>query len=365
MEDFKLHTPSGKPRSRTIPIEFDGCPGKHNAITDVDGVCVGYCTLISGQGPRIVGQGPVRTGVTAILPRPPSKLNMACNAGYFSFNGNGEMTGTHWIEESGSLQWPIVLTNTHSCGLAQEAVTKWVVQYYAEHAKDGVLPVAAETFDGELNDINGFHVTEEHVIGAIERARGGPIELGSIGGGTGMICYGFKGGNGSASRCVEVDSKTYTVGVFLQANFGRRKDLIIAGQPVGKSLGGNEIRSQAKGSVIAIVATDAPLLPHQLKRVSRRVVLGLGRTGTIGNDGSGDIVLSFSTVIPVAVNKMSIALSHLRNKALDPIFDAVVQATEEAVIDSMIANETMIGCDGITVEALDHRALQGLLYKAG
>ncbi len=365
MKDFKFYTPSGKSRSRTIPIEYEGTPGKNNAITDVDGVCVGYRTLISGQGPRIVGQGPVRTGVTAILPRPREKLYIPCNAGYFSFNGNGEMTGTHWIEESGVLQWPIALTNTHSCGLAQEAVTKWVVHHHTEHAAEGVLPVAAETFDGELNDINGFHVMEEHVFSAIESAKSGPIELGSVGGGTGMICYEFKGGNGSASRCVSIGDKTYTVGVFVQANFGRRKDLMIAGQPVGEHFGGSEIRSKPMGSVIAIVATDAPLLPHQLKRVSRRVVLGLGRTGTTGNDGSGDIVLSFSTTVPVAINKMSIALSHLRNRALDPIFDAVVHATEESVIDSMIANETMVGCDGTTVEALNHSKLKELLRRSG
>ena len=361
MIDYKLKTPSGKPRSRSIPINFSGTTGEANAITDVDGVSVGYRTLISGEGMRVVGQGPIRTGVTAILPRPLDALHTPCNAGFFSFNGNGEMTGTHWIEESGLLQWPIVLTNTHSCGVAQAAATKWVVRNYPEHATEGVLPVAAETFDGELNDINGFYVTDEHVISAIESATPGPIELGSVGGGTGMVCYDFKGGSGSASRKVEVGESTYTVGVFVQANFGRRKDLVIAGTPVGMDLKGGEVRSKGKGSVIAILATDAPLLPHQLKRLSRRVVLGIGRTGTIGNDGSGDLFLSFSTAKPINSDDGMMIWLQLSNELLDPLFEAVVQATEESVVDSMIVNETMIGCDGTTVYALRHDKLRHLL----
>ena len=361
MIDYKLQSPSGKPRSRSIPINFSGTTGEANAITDVDGISVGYRTLISGDGMRVVGQGPIRTGVTAILPRPRDALHIPCNAGFFRFNGNGEMTGAHWIEESGLLQWPIVLTNTHSCGVAHAAVAKWVVCHYPEHATEGVLPVAAETFDGELNDINGFHVTDEHVISAIESATHGPIELGSVGGGTGMVCYDFKGGSGSASRKVEVGESTFTVGVFVQANFGCRKDLVIAGTPVGKNFSGGEVRSKGMGSVIAILATDAPLLPHQLKRLSRRAVLGIGRTGTIGNDGSGDLFLSFSTAKPAKADDGMMIWCQLSNEILDPLFEAAVQATEESVVDSMIVNETMTGCDGTTAYALSHDKLRQLL----
>ncbi len=363
MIDCTLQTPSGKFRSRAIPIPFSGTTGRFNAITDVAGVGVGYRTLISGSGDRVVGKGPVRTGVTAILPRPRNELHIPCNAGFFSFNGNGEMTGAHWVEESGLLQWPIVLTNTHSCGLAQDAVVKWVVNHFPEQAAEGVLPVATETYDGELNDINGFHVKTEHVFAAIDEAVSGPIELGSVGGGTGMICYDFKGGNGSASRRVVLGSETYTVGVFLQVNFGLREDLMIAGIPVGKLLPGGEIRAKGAGSVIAIVATDAPLLPHQLKRLSRRVVLGLGRTGTIGNNGSGDLILSLSTALPVEEDDEWVTSRHLRNECLDPLFEAVVQATEESVIESMIVNETMVGCNGITVRALDHDKLRNFIQS--
>ena len=312
----------------------------------------------------MVGKGPIRTGVTAILPRPHVQLHQPCYAGFHSHNGNGEMTGTHWIEESGQLQWPITITNTHSCGLVRDAIVKWVIQRMPEHEKYGLLPVAAETYDGELNDINGFHIKDKHVFAAIDTAEGGAIELGSVGGGTGMICYDFKGGCGSASRLVEVSGVTYTVGIFVQANFGRRKDLIISGVPVGKYMKGGEVRSKGMGSVIAIVATDAPLLPHQLKRLCRRVSLGLARSGTTGNDGSGDIFLGFSTAAPdYSDDGTSIIASTLTNEHLDPLFEAVVQATDEAVVDSMIANEAMTGCNGITAHAINHLALRDLLQS--
>src|SRR5437762_1194714 len=284
-------------RARDLGIPFEGTPGKFNAITDVPGVEVGYTTLISGEGKLEVGKGPVRTGVTAILPRGHASLNDPVYAGFFSLNGNGEMTGTPWVEESGFLEGPIVITNTHSVGVARDAVIAWLVKQGTGSQTLWSLPVVAETWDGWLNDINGFHVKPEDVWHALDTAHGGAIEEGSVGGGTGMICYEFKGGNGTASRVVSVAvaaggdpgsqkaSRAYTVGVFLQANFGRRPQLMIAGVPVGKEIPG-EVYKEESGSCIAVVATDAPLLPNQLKRLARRVSLGLARTGTISGNTS-------------------------------------------------------------------------------
>src|SRR5437868_7143805 len=276
-------------RARDLGILFEGTPGKFNAITDVPGVAVGYTTLISGEGKLEVGKGPVRTGVTAILPRGHSSLNDPVYAGLFSLNGNGEMTGTAWVEESGFLEGPIVITNTHSVGVARDAVIAWQVKQGTGSQTLWSLPVVAETWDGWLNDINGFHVRPEDVWHALDTAHGGAIEEGSVGGGTGMICYEFKGGSGTASRKVEIrpegadknrSPQSFIVGVFLQANFGRRSQLMIAGVPVGKEIPG-DVYKQESGSFIAVVATDAPLLPNQLKRLARRVSLGLARTGTI------------------------------------------------------------------------------------
>src|SRR5580700_814239 len=277
-----LTTPSGKPRARAIGIPFDGEPGPFNAITDVAGLEIGYRTLIRGSGKRVVGEGPVRTGVTAILPRGRAGANQAVFAGMFSLNGNGELTGSHWAAETGRCEGPITITNTHSVGLAHDATIRWLAARF-EGMNQWSLPVAGETYDGWLNDINGFHVTVEDVVAALDGAAGGPIEEGSVGGGTGMICYGFKGGSGTASRRVAFAGQTYTVGAFVQANFGGREQLVIAGIPVGKALkdwqpdarGGSEA-----GSVIAILATDAPLLPHQLKRLARRIALGIDRKST-------------------------------------------------------------------------------------
>src|SRR5947208_4953541 len=278
-------------RARDLGIPFEGTPGKFNAITDVSGVEVGYRTLISGEGKLEVGKGPVRTGVTAILPRGPASLNDPVYAGFFSLNGNGEMTGTPWIEESGFLEGPIIITNTHSVGVARDAVIAWRVKHGAAD-KTGYwwsLPVVAETWDGWLNDINGFHVKPEDVWHALDSAHGGVLEEGSVGGGTGMVCYEFKGGNGTASRKIDIrpeaadknsSGQSFVVGIFLQANFGRRPQLTIAGIPVGKEIPG-DVYKQESGSCIAVVATDAPLLPNQLKRLARRVSLGLARTGTI------------------------------------------------------------------------------------
>src|SRR5438876_5939533 len=293
-------------RARDLGIPFEGTPGKLNSITDVPGVEVGYTTLISGEGKLEVGKGPVRTGVTAILPRGHASLNDPVYAGFFSLNGNGEMTGTPWVEESGFLEGPIVITNTHSVGIARDAVINWRVKQ-APADKTGYwwsLPVVAETWDGWLNDVNGFHVKPEDVWNALESAHGGAIEEGSVGGGTGMICYEFKGGTGTASRVIEIKDKSglarpYTIGALVQANCGRRPQLTIAGILVGKEIPG-EVYKEESGSIIIVIATDAPLLPHQLKRLARRASLGLARTGSISGNGSGDLFIAFSTANPGA-----------------------------------------------------------------
>jgi D-aminopeptidase len=358
-------------RARDLGIPFDGTPGPLNAITDVAGVEVGYTTLISGDGKLVVGQGPVRTGVTAILPRGHASLNDAVYAGLFSLNGNGEMTGSHWVEESGFLEGPIVITNTHSVGVARDATIDWRVKHGAADTTGywWSLPVVAETWDGWLNDINGFHVKPEHVAQALDSAHGGPIEEGSVGGGTGMICYEFKGGNGTASRKIDMKDKagavrTFTVGVFLQANFGRRPSLTIAGIPVGQEIPG-EVYKQENGSCIAVLATDAPLLPNQLKRLARRVSLGLARTGTVSGNGSGDLFIAFSTANPGAENADPIthSVETVPNDRMDPIFAATVQATEEAVVNALVDNHDMTGRDNHRVEALPHERLRELLRK--
>jgi D-aminopeptidase len=365
-------------RARDLGIPFDGTPGKLNAITDVAGIEVGYVTLISGEGKLEVGKGPVRTGVTAILPRGHASLNDPVYAGFFSLNGNGEMTGTAWVDESGFLEGPIVITNTHSVGVARDAVIAWRVKHGAAD-KTGdwwSLPVVAETWDGWLNDINGFHVKPEDVWHALDVAHGGAIQEGSVGGGTGMICYEFKGGNGTASRIVPVavagvgdpgrakTSRTYTVGVFLQANFGRRPQLTIAGMPVGREIPG-QVYKKESGSCIAVVATDAPLLPDQLKRLARRVSLGLARTGTISANGSGDLFIAFSTANPNAASPDQIThnVQTIPNDLMDPLFAGVVQATEEAVINALIDNHSMTGRDNHRVDALPHDRLRALLKK--
>ena len=356
-------------RARDLGIPFEGTPGKFNSITDVPGVEVGYTTLISGEGKLEVGKGPVRTGVTAILPRGHASLNDPVYAGFFSLNGNGEMTGTAWVDESGFLEGPIIITNTHSVGVARDAVIAWRVKHGAAD-KTGYwwsLPVVAETWDGWLNDINGFHVKAEDVWHALDSAHGGALEEGSVGGGTGMICYEFKGGNGTASRKVEMKDETgalrsFIVGVFLQANFGRRPQLVIAGVPIGKEIPG-EVYKEESGSCIAVVATDAPLLPNQLKRLARRVSLGLARTGTISGNGSGDLFIAFSTANAGAANPepLTHSVQTIPNDRLDPIFAAVVQATDEAVVNALVDNESMTGRDNHHVEALPHDRLREIM----
>jgi D-aminopeptidase len=361
MNPHHLHTPAGKPRARSLGIAVAGTPGPFNAITDVAGVEVGYTTLISGSGPLVRGQGPVRTGVTAILPRGPKLASVPCAAGSYSFNGSGEMTGLLWIEESGELSTPITITNTHSCGVTRDATIEWMLATGNGTAGDYGLPVAAETYDGELNDMNGFHVTREHTIAALESARGGPIEQGSVGGGTGMICYDFKAGSGTASRAVSVQGVDYTLGCFVQANFGRRPELVVLGQHVGPKMPGGELRGKPAGSIIVVIATDAPLLPHQLKRIARRVPVGLARTGAIGHNGSGDIFLAFSTANLEAYQGRSSAMEFMPNAQMDGLFAATAEAVEEAILDSMIVNETMTGANNNMCVGLPRETLTQLL----
>lgn len=358
-----------KPRARDLGIPFDGAPGALNAITDVKGIEVGQTTLISGEGKLQVGIGPIRTGVTAILPRGKESKDQAF-AGWYSLNGNGEMTGTTWIDESGFLEGPVMITNTHSVGVVRDAVIAWRVK--KQHLNQPwSLPVVAETWDGSLNDINGFHVKEKHVFEALDNAKAGPVQEGNVGGGTGMICYGFKGGIGTSSRKVEERFGGYTVGVLVQANFGRRSQLRVAGVPVGTEITENPVVGRGTpdvagdvGSIIVVVATDAPVLPHQLKRLVRRVPLGLARTGATSGDGSGDIFIAFSTGNPGASNNdPAIALTMVPNGRLNPLFDATVQATEEAIINALIAAETMTGIDDHKATALPHGRLKEVLKK--
>lgn len=353
-------TPSGLPRARFYDIPFEGLPGPNNAITDVPGVAVGYTTLIEGDGPLVVGHGPVRTGVTAILPRPKAELATPVFAGLFSANGNGELTGSHLIEEIGTFNFPVTITNTHSCGVARDATIQWMgVQDPDALDATWGLPVAAETYDGFLNDINGHHLTSAHVAAAIESAASGPIEEGSVGGGTGMIAFQFKAGSGTASRVVGWQDKTFTVGSFVQANFGPRRNLTIRGVRAGSELTEPHIIERTprkeKGSIIAVVATDAPLLPHQLKRLARRVPLGVAWTGGLGYHSSGDIFLTFSTANPEAAAAGAGCLAQARyvpDCDIDIFFDAVVQSVEEAILNALVANADMTGRDGNYVPAL-------------
>ena len=417
---------SHRPSARDLGIPFDGEPGPHNAITDVPGVEVGHTTLIEGDGPLIIGQGPIRTGVTVIHPLGNEILGPV-PAAWFSFNGNGEMTGTTWIEESGLLEGPILLTNTVSIGTVRDAVIKWARKKQEaagtfnpnEYGLTLALPVVAETWDGGLNDIFGFHVREEHVAHALDTAQSGPVAQGNVGGGTGMTCYDFKGGIGSSSRVVSesrrglspfVESseqkgtvpfsaggsrtgsqpEAYTVGVLVQANHGNRSDLLIRGVPVGRELPLSEIphyRDSRKSSILIMIGTDAPLLPHQLKRLARRATLGLGRTGTVGNNGSGDIFLAFSTTNSLASQGSSAPPPSLLtgegrgegaaspgpwpltsgpllpNAELDPLFEATTEATEEAIINALVAAETMTGRDHHTAHAVPHQRLQEIMRK--
>lgn len=363
---------TAKPRARDLGVPFDGTPGRFNAITDVAGVTVGETTLISGEGKLRVGAGPVRTGVTAVLPRGANSMHDAVFAGWFSQNGNGEMTGTTWVEESGFLEGPVMITNTHSVGVVRDAVIQWRVKHGQPDPMGywWSLPVVAETWDGWLNDINGFHVKPEDAFHAIDAAKSGPVPEGNVGGGTGMICNEFKGGTGTSSRVLGAKAGGYTVGVLVQCNYGSRENLRIAGVPVGREIPEAPAYAEApfgevdRGSIIVVVATDAPLLPTQLKRLARRVSLGLGRDGSISGNGSGDIFIAFSTANPnVESAHEPVSVKMLPNDSMDPLFKATVEAVEEAVINAMVAAETMTGINDHRVIALPHDKLRAVLKK--
>ena len=383
------------PDARALGVPLTGTPGRYNAITDVAGVEVGHTTLIRGDGQLVVGQGPVRTGVTAILPRGREAGDSAF-AAWFSLNGNGEMTGTTWIEESGLLESPILITNTHSVGVVRDAVIDWMKR--RDPSFLWALPVVAETYDGGLNDINGFHVRAEHAFSALDGARSGPVEQGAVGGGTGMRCHGFKGGIGSASRVLSASQGGYTVGVLVQCNQGARRDLRVAGVPVGELMpepracyadpgvpaddriigvpfcdgaepgadaGTAEPMPEGAGSIIIILATDAPVLPTQLKRLVTRTALGLARIGGMGYNGSGDIFLAFSTANRRAAAERSqvVELEMLPNDAINPLIAATVHATEEAILNAMLAAETLTGINGYTVPALPEDTLRDIMQR--
>lgn len=348
--------PSGRARARGLGLPVPGTPGPLNAITDVPGLTVGFTTLVEGDG--------VRTGVTALLPRAPEDLMHPVWAGVHSLNGNGEMTGAHWIRDAGWFVGPITITNTFSIGLAQHATLKWLARRFETLGEDlWALPVAAETYDGHLNDIAGFHVTEDHVFAALDRAAGGPIPEGSVGGGTGMITYEFKGGTGTASRTFATRLGSFTLGALVQANHGLRPWLTVAGRRVGDSLPGTRCFSAEQGSIIVILATDAPMLPGQLERLARRATIGIGRGGTPSGNSSGDIFLAFSTANDPGPLPEPAALTFtaISNDDLDAIYMAAVESVDEAVLNAMLAAETMTGKNGHTIEAIDHTALKALI----
>ncbi len=373
-----------EPRARDLGVPFEGTPGALNAITDVAGVEVGHATLIRGSGTRVIGEGPVRTGVTAVFPRGTDAPDPVF-AAWFSLNGDGEMTGTTWVQDSGILEGPVMITNTLSVGVVHHAVIQWGVE--KRFGGDGgpgrwlaSLPVVAETWDGTLNDVYGQHVTADDALAAIANARGGPVEEGAVGGGTGMICHRFKGGIGTASRLVEIDGAHYTLGVLVQCNYGGRPPFRVAGVPVGMeipdlmparpgaeegSLEDGADAADREGSIIVVVATDAPILPHQLKRVARRISLGLARNGSTSGNGSGDIFIAFSTANRESASELESpnSLQMLTNSNLNPLFAATVQATEEGVINAMVAAETMTGANDVTVYALPHDRLREALRK--
>jgi D-aminopeptidase len=385
-------TPPRAERARDLGVPLDGSPGPLDAITDVPGVTVGHSTIIRGDGRLVPGKGPVRTGVTAILPRGRDDLSPVF-AGLFSLNGNGEMTGTPWIEDYGLLFYPVAITNTNSVGTVRDALIEWG----AAHVIDALhccLPVVAETWDGDLSDIFGFHVAKQHLFAAIDSARGGPVPEGNVGGGTGMQCLGFKGGIGTASRRLSAPAGGFTIGALVQCNFGLRRQLRIAGIPVARELkvtepcydtrealdstlefercasvsgnagGPGTAREREHGSIIVVLATDAPLLPHQLKRLARRAALGIGRMGGVAGAGSGDLFLAFSTGPTGTPDRRGVAsVGMLSDDRIDPVYEAAVQATEEAIINAMLAARTMTGANWLRVPALPHDGLREVLRR--
>ncbi len=362
---FAISVAHAGPRARDLGVPFEGNPGPLNAITDVAGVTVGQVTLIED----LADGRKVRTGVTAVLPRGRDTITTPAFAGSFVLNGAGEMTGRAWIEESGMLEGPVMLTNTHSVGTVHEATIAWRVKHGDPDASGywWSTPVVAETWDGELNDINGFHVKPEHVFAALDGAKAGPVDEGNVGGGTGMICHNFKCGIGTSSRRVDLEGRGWTVGALVQANYGTRASLRIAGVPVGQEMPSSAQRGQAdSGSIIIVVATDAPLLPHQLDRIAKRAGMGLARMGSFAGNGSGDIFVAFSTANAKAVAGAGTHTAEfLDNEALDGLFEATAQATEEAIVNAMVAARDMTGNDGHVARALPHEALQALLKRYG
>lgn len=381
----------GRPRARDLALPIGGTPGPLDAITDVAGVEVGHATIVRGSGKLVVGQGPVRTGVTVVHPR--GKRNHdPVFAAWFTLNGNGEMTGTTWVQESGYLEGPVAITNTHSVGVVRDAIIKWEVGQ-ANMLQPWWLPVVAETYDGGLNDINGFHVTEAHAMAALDSATGGLPREGAVGGGTGMVCHGFKGGIGTSSRRLPAEQGGYTVGVLVQCNYGLRRDLRIAGVPVGEEIpdlaacyavaadapiaadgprrrcsdpAPSRDEAPEQGSIIVVVATDAPLLPHQLKRLVTRVSLGIGRQGGFGGNGSGDIFIAFSTANPGAWSSDSVtAVRMVTNDRISPLFQATAQATEGAITNALLAAETTTGANDLRVHALPVDRLLAAMRKYG
>lgn len=383
--------PASPGRAGDLGIPLDGTPGPLDAITDVRGVTVGHTTLIRGDGRLVVGKGPVRTGVTAIFPRGKDNLSPVF-AGWFSLNGNGEMTGTPWIDDYGLLFYPIAITNTNSVGTVRDALIEWGAARLID-ALHCCLPVVAETWDGDLNDIFGFHVKKEHVFAALAAAAPGPVAEGNVGGGTGMQCLGYKGGIGTASRRLPARSGGFTVGALVQCNFGLRRQLRIAGVPVGRELKVPEPcydtrepldtamardrcatasgaaalpRENEHGSIIVVLATDAPLLPHQLRRIARRAALGVGRMGGIAGAGSGDLFIAFSTASTGAPDSVGVAsVPMLSDDVIDPVYEAAVQATEEAIINAMLAARTMTGANWYRAPALPHDGLRDVLARYG
>lgn len=360
-------------RARDLGVPFDGTPGPLNAITDVAGVEVGHKTIIKGSGKLVRGKGPVRTGVTAILPR--GRTYDPVFAGWHALNGNGEMTGTTWITESGFLEGPVMITNTHSVGVVHDAVIEWQVKNKFYEALPGEpdvfwsLPVVAETWDGDLNDINGFHVTKKDAFDALDDANPGPVAEGNVGGGTGMITHEFKGGVGTSSRVLGDEDGGYAVGALVQSNYGIRKTMRIAGVPIGEEIPDllpGAPQADEHGSIIVVIATDAPLLPHQLRRLAQRASLALGRMGSYASNGSGDIFIAFSTANSKAAYRLeNQTVEFVPNDSMGPIFLAAVEATEEAIVNALVAAETMTGIDGYTVHELPHDRLHAALKKHG
>lgn len=370
---------SGGPRARDLGIGFDGEPGPCNAITDVPGVLVGYTTLVAGDGPLVVGQGPVRTGVTAIVPRGRATAPAPVWAGHFNLNGNGELTGTHWVHDAGYFLGPVMLTNTHSVGMVHHAAVRWMIGQYGAAFTEGhawAMPLVGETYDGLTSDICGQHVTEAHALAALAAASDGPLAEGNVGGGTGMQTYEFKGGTGTASRCIRVAGEAFRVGVLVQSNFGTRHEFMVRGVPVGRLWPEDApltaLGQPDTGSIIVVIATDAPLSPLQLQRLARRGALGIGRTGTSGGHYSGDIMLAFSVAnelfppgLTAPVQPLAFDFTHLNDHHADVVYEAAVQAVEEAILNAMVAARSLpiIKPSGYSLKAIDHQHLLRILRE--